>query len=118
MTTQLAIASTTKPDEDSSSVSANSAVARCVAAWAQAGNASKAAGNGQVFIGLAAGEAYRRAMPVLSGAANIRDFIACTAHGMLIGAIEGPDGARLLYVAQVAQGAHHSQPAKQKTAAA
>lgn len=40
--------------------------------------------------------------PPLSGADNIRDFIACVAHGMLIAAIEGPAGARLLYAAQVA----------------
>jgi hypothetical protein len=35
-------------------------------------------------------------MPQLSGQENIRDFIACVAYGMLIKAITGPDGARLL----------------------
>lgn len=40
-----------------------------------------------------AGEAYRCAMPLLLGYDNIRDFIACTAHGMLIGAIEESRGS-------------------------
>ena len=48
--------------------------------------------------------AYRSAMPPLTGPENIRDFIACTAHGMLIEAIDGPDAARLLYAAQIANG--------------
>jgi len=46
--------------------------------------------------------AYRRVMPPLSGAENIRDFVACVAHGMILGAFTGPTGARLLYAAQVA----------------
>jgi hypothetical protein len=41
-------------------------------------------------------------MPPLSGHENIRDFIACVAQGILIEAISGSDGARLLYAAQVA----------------
>jgi hypothetical protein len=41
-------------------------------------------------------------MPPLLGAENIREFIACVAHGMLIGAIENKDATRLLYAAQVA----------------
>jgi hypothetical protein len=48
-----------------------------------------------------AAPAYRRAMPPLSGQKNIPDFIACVAHGMLIGAIDGKDGTKLLYAAQV-----------------
>jgi hypothetical protein len=53
-------------------------------------------------------------MPSLSGPDNIRDFIACVAHGMLIGAIRDTDGARLLYAAQVARGALQNSPAKAK----
>ena len=41
-------------------------------------------------------------MPPLLGAENIRDFIACVAHGMLIGTIENKDATKLLYAAQVA----------------
>jgi len=33
-------------------------------------------------------EAYRNAMPDLAGYENIRDFIACAAHGMVIGTID------------------------------
>ena len=55
-------------------------------------------------------DAYRNAMPDLAGFENIRDFIACTAHGMIIGAIDSIEGAKLLYAAQVAVGALHHQP--------
>jgi hypothetical protein len=47
--------------------------------------------------------AYAIMMPRLSGADNVRDFIACVTHGMLIGAISGADATRLLYAAQVAR---------------
>jgi len=46
--------------------------------------------------------AFRSAMPPLSGKDNIRDFIACVAHGMLIGAIDEDKGTKLLYAAQIA----------------
>jgi len=48
---------------------------------------------------------YRSSMPRLSGADNIRDFVACVAHGICIGVIPGPEGTRLLYAAQVAYSA-------------
>jgi hypothetical protein len=56
-------------------------------------------------------------MPLLSGYESIRDFIACTAHGLLIGAIDGVHGTRLLYAAQVALSSMRSQPAPEKSAA-
>ena len=34
-----------------------------------------------------AGEAYCNAMPMLVGYEGVRDFLACAAHGILIGAI-------------------------------
>jgi hypothetical protein len=37
-------------------------------------------------------DAYRNAMPHLSDFENICDFIACTAHGMIIGAIDSIEG--------------------------
>ena len=86
----------------SSPASANAAVARCCDAWTLACNAASASGKGQISATFEGEEAYRKAMPPLSGGDNIRDFIACAAHGMLIGAIQGPDGSRLLYAAQVA----------------
>jgi hypothetical protein len=53
--------------------------------------------------------AFRKAIPQLSGQENIRDFIACVAYGMLIKAIPGAEGARLLYAAQVANSTIRSQ---------
>jgi hypothetical protein len=41
-------------------------------------------------------------MPVLAGYENVRNFIACVAHGMLIGVFDESDGTKLLYAAQVA----------------
>jgi hypothetical protein len=102
--------------EDPKPVFANPAIARCCCASARAYKAALAQGKGKGSSDLDAEQAYRRAMPPLSGSENIRDFIACVAHGMLIGAIEGPDGARLLYAAQVAATAVRSQPAPPKSA--
>ena len=48
---------------------------------------------------------YRSCMPKLSGPDNIRDFIACVAHGMSTGIIPCSEGTRLLYAAQVAHSA-------------
>jgi hypothetical protein len=79
----------------------NPGVARCMNAYICAQEAAMANGKGSVSCEFAAEKAYRKAMPRLSGEDNIRDFIACVAQGMLIGAIAGPDGARLLYAAQV-----------------
>ncbi len=59
-------------------------------------------------------QAYRDAMPDLAGYENIRDFIACTAHGMVIGAIEAMDATKFLYAAQVALGVLHHAPKTQK----
>lgn len=56
--------------------------------------------------------AYSHAMPRLNGATNIREFIACVAHGMLIDVFTGAEGARLLYAAQVANQAHQTRRKK------
>ena len=95
----------------------NPAVAICLNAYAQAHKAALAHGKGQVFANLDAFAAYRAAMPALSGEANIRDFIACAAHGMLIDAIDGPIGARLLYAPQVAHTTLRTRSSKPKKGA-
>ena len=41
-------------------------------------------------------------MPFLTSEANIRGFIAAVAEGMILGAFQDKEGARLVYVAQVA----------------
>src|SRR5438067_2363525 len=84
-------------------LSLDPAVARCCEARARAYRKYIAKGEVPVVAGIDADEVYRKTMPPLSGSDNIRDFIACAAHGMLIGAIDGPVGARILYAAQLAQ---------------
>jgi hypothetical protein len=98
-------------------VTENPAIARCRDAYVRAYQAAKNKGKGNVFAELDAEKAYRKALPPLSGHQNICDFIACIAHGMLIGTIDGADGARLLYAAQVAHTTIRSQPASPKSVA-
>jgi hypothetical protein len=57
---------------------------------------------------------YRSCMPKLSGPDNIRDFIACVAHGMSTGIIPCSEGTRLLYAAQVAHSALPSPKRRKK----
>lgn len=70
---------------------ANPAIARCVGAW-----------NNALGAGLQPGEAFRAALPPLIGRDHCRDFIACVAHGILLGAIDHKIAGKLLYAAQVA----------------
>jgi hypothetical protein len=63
-----------------------------------------------------AGLAYREAMPLLSSFEGVRDFIACTAHGILMGAIPPEQSGRLLYAAQVALAALQREPKPRKPA--
>jgi hypothetical protein len=88
--------------DPSCSASANHAVARCTQAHADAMQSAIDRHKHPYDAAKEAKNAYRQAMPPLSGHENIRDFIACVAQGILIEAISGSDGARLLYAAQVA----------------
>jgi len=56
--------------------------------------------------------AYCSAMPKLSGATNIRDFIACVTYAMALDIRPGNEGTRLLYAAQVAHMALTKRPKK------
>ncbi|MGA2674236.1 MAG: hypothetical protein ABSE99_13520 [Terracidiphilus sp.] len=94
----------------SSVVSSNPAVARCLSAWEPVYRAALAKGRYKVHAADDAAQLYRDAMPPLSGYENIRDFIACTAHGILVGAIDATDASKLLYAAQVALTTLRSQP--------
>jgi hypothetical protein len=67
-----------------------------------------------VIARVAAHKAFQKSLPPLTGVENIRNFIACVAHGMLVGAILSPDGARLLYAAQIAKSAAHSPQRRQR----
>lgn len=79
-----------------------STVARCVNAHNKARSDAFARSQNRFTAIEAGAKAFRSAMPPLLGQENIRDFIACVAHGMLIGAIENKDATKLPYAAQVA----------------
>ncbi|MGD0683095.1 MAG: hypothetical protein ABR990_13715 [Terracidiphilus sp.] len=95
----------------------NPVVNRCMNAWNRAYKTEFEKCEDQNDAVNAAEIAYRDAMPTLSGFENIRDFIACVAHAMLIGAISGNQGTRLLYAAQVALTTVRRQPATPTQAA-
>lgn len=60
--------------------------------------------------------AYLKAMPPLAGAENIRDFIACVAHAMMLHILQPEECTRLLYAAQVAQsGSRRDQKSRKKS---
>lgn len=97
---------------------ANPAVARCRDAWTREYKTQLAKGAPRVAAVFSANGAYRNAMPQLAGYENIRDFIACIAQGMLLGAIEASQSSKLLYAAQVALSTVRAQPAPPKSSAA
>jgi hypothetical protein len=68
----------------------------------------------KIFAAGPASEAYCNAMPMLVGYEGVRDFIACTAHGILIRAIPQDRAGQLLYAAQVALATlnHAPKPAR------
>ena len=94
---------------------ANPAVARCCRIWQSVFRAELERGEHRVLAARSAGEAYCGAMPSLTGEQNIRDFIACVAHGILLQAIEEKNGGKLLYAAQVAYASQSSRLRTQKT---
>src|ERR1700760_4563432 len=95
---------------DSSPAIENTAIAHCCEVWELTRRQALNTGSSMVFARVAAHRAYQKALPPLAGQENIQNFIACVAHGMLIGAFLSEDGARLLYAAQVALTAAHKRP--------
>ena len=99
------------------------AIARCREAWQQAHddylkkNRRKDGWEAKNKAIHAAGIAYRGAMPPLAGHQGIRDFIACTAYGILMEAIPPDRGGQLLYAAQVALSVLPRTPKPAKTPA-
>jgi hypothetical protein len=53
-------------------------------------------------------------MPPLTGSRNVRNFIACTAYGILLGAIDHKEASKLLDAAQVAPAGNAAQKHKKK----
>ena len=85
----------------------NPAVARCCKAWKRIFRAEFE--ESEYFGRSMAAEAYRAALPPLTSRENCRDFIACVAQGMLLGAIAEKDGGKLLYAVQIALSASASR---------
>ena len=102
------------------SANARPALKRCLAAWRRAFNAymvdSDADSMDKVFAAHEADKAYCNAMPLLGSYESIRDFIACTAHGILIGAIPPQQSGHILYAAQVALSTLQYEPKPRKSA--
>jgi hypothetical protein len=90
--------------------SANQSLARCRDAFEQTHKDMLANHKSECAAKFKAIQAYKDALPPLIGADNIRDFIACVAQGMLLGAIDDNQGARLLYAARAAQSTLRTQP--------
>lgn len=103
MYSEISSTSVTADAVDKSNPSfANLAVAHCCKAWKKTFRESKVAGESCVRSSSNAAEVFRAAMPPLSTRDSCRDFIACVAQGMLLGAIPEKEGGKLLYAAQVA----------------
>jgi hypothetical protein len=94
-------------------VGTQAALRRCCAAWKRAFNAymdkDPANNGGEFWAAKEAGIAYRNSMPLLVGYEGARDYTACAAHGILIGAIPKEDSGPVLYAAQVALSIAQSQ---------
>ena len=101
----------TQPSAQNGPATGNLAVVRCLETYERAFRARLAKDGNQFSAATYAGRLYRAAMPAPSGRDGIRDFIACVAHGVLIGAIDAKDSKVLLYAAQVAQSALRDNPA-------
>lgn len=94
------------PALDPDSKQAKAAIRRCSAAWKRAYDACMKGASGdrydEIVAARKASTAYCKVMPYLSDYESIRKFIACAAHGILIGAIPQKRANQLLYAAQVA----------------
>ena len=94
----------------------NPAIVRCCDAWNKTYRARKAGKKSTLIAVLAANEAYRKAMPPLSGARNISDFIACVSHGMILEAICDLQAKPLLAAAKAALAVYRFAAAAEKAA--
>jgi len=86
------------------------AIDRCCKAWYAAFQKAQAAGTNPVSVRLRANEAYRFAMPPLNSVQNIKDFMACVVHGIMVGAIVDERGNRWIQAARVAAEMYRKAP--------
>ena len=122
-TTELAVIEATPAPTQASQpnpIASRAAIKRCMAAWKRVYKEnlkySEPTRAEKWLAANRAGPAYCEAMPPLSGYENIRDFIACAAHGILIDAIPEKRANQLLYAAQVALASLNYEPKAQKSA--
>lgn len=107
-----------EPGPAPNSSNPKAALRRCCAAWQRSFNAfmEQAPEDDRIerrFAANEAGEAYRNAMPILSGYDGVCEFLACAAHGILIGAIPPEKSGQVLYAVQIALNTLSHQPGKQ-----
>ena len=93
----------------------NPAVAQCARSWGLFYCEARMKGASDDDARARGRLAYRLAMPPLTGSRNVRDFIACTTHAMLLGILDGDEAGRLLYAAQVAHTTRRAKSKPQKT---
>jgi hypothetical protein len=113
-------AQTLSPGPGPGAPGSQAALRRCCAAWRRAFRAymetTETDDSVDKFLATRqAGTAYCNAMPVLDGYQGVRDFLACMAHGILIGAIPKEVSGQLLYAAQVALNTLPFQPKQPQT---
>jgi len=96
----------TGPGRSDLTATPRAATRHCSRAWKRAYDEYMREHDGEpcntVFARREGHAAFRNAMPVLGDRQSIRDFIACTAYGVQIGAINREQSGQLLYAAQVA----------------
>ena len=110
MTTDLEIPSSTPTLDELDAASRefqvtahlNPAVAHCAYAYMLHYRKARARGDSDADAKSWSRRAYRLSLPALTGSRNVRDFIACVTHGMLLGVIDPDEASKFLYAAQVA----------------
>jgi hypothetical protein len=80
----------------------NPAIARCVHAWTTVRQRALASRKSEGIAMLDGAAAYCAAIPPLTGAQNIADFVACVGHGLAIGIIHESKFTALMSAAKVA----------------
>ena len=109
-----------QPAVDTTSKQTKTAIKRCASPFRRAYEAYLRSKPGDEYDKTIASQraspAYCKALPPLVGRENIRDFIACVAHGILIDAIPEKKANQLLYAAQVALATLQREQRPRKTA--
>ena len=115
MTTEIKLRLNEELDKLTIAAHENPVVARCTRAWVLFYCEATMKGQSDDSARAKARQGYRLAMPPLTGSRNVRDFIACTTHGLLLGALDVNEATRLLYAAQVAHTARLTKARIKKT---